>query len=44
MRIVAALGGNALLERGEPPESEVQEHHVMKAVQAWRRWHWSTSW
>ena len=25
MRIVAALGGNALLERGEPPESDIQE-------------------
>ena len=24
MRIVAALGGNALLERGEPPESDIQ--------------------
>jgi carbamate kinase len=34
MRIVAALGGNALLERGEPPESAIQEAHVIKAVQA----------
>jgi carbamate kinase len=34
MRIVAALGGNALLERGEPPESQIQETHVVKAVQA----------
>jgi carbamate kinase len=34
MRIVAALGGNALLERGEPPESDIQETHVVKAVQA----------
>ena len=34
MRIVAALGGNALLERGEPPESGIQEAHVIKAVQA----------
>lgn len=34
MRIVAALGGNALLERGEPPESRIQEAHVIKAVQA----------
>jgi carbamate kinase len=32
MRIVAALGGNALLERGEPPESGSQEAHVVKAV------------
>ena len=29
MRIVAALGGNALLERGEPPESAIQEAHIM---------------
>ena len=34
IRIVAALGGNALLERGEPPESAIQEAHVIKAVQA----------
>jgi len=34
MRIVAALGGNALLERGEPPESEIQEKHILKAVTA----------
>jgi carbamate kinase len=34
MRIVAALGGNALLERGEPPESDIQEAHVVKAVRA----------
>jgi carbamate kinase len=34
MRIVAALGGNALLHRGEPPESDIQEEHVIKAVQA----------
>jgi carbamate kinase len=34
MRIVAALGGNALLERGEPPESSIQEAHVIKAVRS----------
>jgi len=34
MRIVAALGGNALLERGEPPESAIQEGHIIKAVRA----------
>jgi carbamate kinase len=34
VRIVAALGGNALLERGEPPESSIQEAHVVKAVRA----------
>ena len=34
MRIVAALGGNALLERGEPPESAIQERHIVRAVRA----------
>ena len=34
MRIVAALGGNALLERGERPDAEVQEGHVSQAVAA----------
>ena len=32
MRIVVALGGNALLERGEPPESDIQEAHIVTAV------------
>ena len=34
MRIVAALGGNALLERGEPPEAGIQEAHIVTAVRA----------
>ena len=34
MRIVAALGGNALLERGEKPDSDIQERHVASAVAA----------
>jgi carbamate kinase len=34
MRLVVALGGNALLERGEVPEAEIQEEHVAVAVQA----------
>lgn len=34
MRIVAALGGNALLERGESPDSGIQLHHVLAAVEA----------
>ena len=34
MRIVAALGGNALFERGEPPDAEIQEHHILRAAQA----------
>jgi carbamate kinase len=34
MRIVAALGGNALLERGESPDADIQEAHVAQAVAA----------
>jgi carbamate kinase len=34
MRIVAALGGNALLKRGERPDADVQEHNVEIAVAA----------
>ena len=34
MRIVVALGGNALLERGEAPDADIQEHHVRIAAEA----------
>jgi carbamate kinase len=34
MRVVAALGGNALLERGEKPDADIQDHHVQQAVAA----------
>jgi carbamate kinase len=34
MRVVAALGGNALLQRGEPPDSDVQLAHIAGAVRA----------
>lgn len=34
MRVVIALGGNALLERGEAPDSDIQETHVVSAVTA----------
>ncbi|MET8763158.1 carbamate kinase [Lentzea sp. NPDC004782] len=34
MRIVAALGGNALLVRGEPADASVQLHHVEAAARA----------
>ncbi len=34
MRLVVALGGNALLERGEVPLAEIQEEHVLLAVEA----------
>ena len=36
MRVVVALGGNALLERGEPPDSDIQESHVAGAASALR--------
>ncbi|MGH3396091.1 MAG: hypothetical protein ACRDPO_15540 [Streptosporangiaceae bacterium] len=34
MRVVVALGGNALLERGERPDSDIQESHVASAAAA----------
>jgi carbamate kinase len=34
MRAVVALGGNALLERGERPDSDIQESHIASAVDA----------
>ena len=34
MRVVAALGGNALLERGERPDAAVQRRHVRVAARA----------
>lgn len=34
MRIVIALGGNALLQRGEPPTPEAQRRNVQRAVDA----------
>lgn len=34
MRVVAALGGNALLRRGEPAEAGVQNAHVQSAAAA----------
>lgn len=33
-RVVVALGGNALLERGERPDADIQEEHVNRAVAA----------
>ena len=33
-RVVVALGGNALLRRGEPAEAELQRGHVLEAVSA----------
>ena len=34
MRIVVALGGNALLRRGEPADADAQRHNVYVAVKA----------
>ena len=34
MRVVAALGGNALLRRGEPADAEVQRRHVAEAARS----------
>jgi carbamate kinase len=34
MRIVAALGGNALLQRGEAPDAGIQLAHIAQAVQS----------
>jgi len=34
MRVVVALGGNALLERGEPADSDIQQSHVTRAAAA----------
>jgi carbamate kinase len=34
MRLVVALGGNALLRRGEPAEAEIQRARVLEAVSA----------
>lgn len=34
MRLVVAVGGNALLERGEVPLAEIQENHVEVAVRS----------
>jgi carbamate kinase len=33
-RVVVALGGNALLRRGEPAEAEIQRHNVLEAASA----------
>ena len=34
MKIVVALGGNALLERGEAPDADIQEGHIRTAAEA----------
>jgi carbamate kinase len=34
VRIVAAVGGNALLQRGERADADIQEHHVRTAIRS----------
>ena len=34
MKVAVALGGNALLQRGERPDSDIQESHIASAVDA----------
>ena len=34
MRLVVALGGNALLERGEKPDAVIQRRHIRRAAEA----------
>jgi carbamate kinase len=34
MRVLVALGGNALLKRGESPDAEIQRAHAMTAVRS----------
>jgi carbamate kinase len=34
VRVIIALGGNALLERGEKPDDDIQQEHVVSAVNA----------
>ena len=34
MRIVAAIGGNALVRRHERPDADIQQHHIRTAVEA----------
>ncbi len=34
MKIVVAIGGNALLERGEAPDADIQEGHIRTAAEA----------
>lgn len=34
MRVIVALGGDALLSKGDPPEAEIQERHIGAAAKA----------
>jgi hypothetical protein len=43
MRIVAALGGNALLRRGEPLDAVTQRSNARPRPGPWPRWPTATS-
>ncbi|MET7297620.1 carbamate kinase [Embleya sp. NPDC005575] len=34
MRVVVALGGNAMLQRGDKPDADIQLHNIQKAVKS----------
>ena len=44
MRVVIALGGNALLKRGEPMTAERQRGNIRSAAPAQPEWPASTNW
>ncbi len=44
MRLVVAVGGNAMLERGEVPLAEIQEGNIATAVAALAPWPATTTW
>ena len=44
MLVVAALGGNALLRRGEPLDAETAQRNAKVAAGRWPRSRRSTTW
>lgn len=34
MLVVIALGGNALIKRGQPPEADIQRQNIQQAAKA----------
>ena len=44
MRVVAALGGNAMIRRGQPADAEAQRENIARAVDSLARSRASTSW
>jgi hypothetical protein len=43
MRVLVALGGNALQKRGEPMTVATSGRTSPRRARRWRRWRWSTS-